>query len=330
MSRIVRTLFIIATLLLCVQSTHAETLLRSADVHPRDYPTVQSVMFMSERLQIYTNGELAIKVYPSRQLGEEQDTLLATMFGAIDINRVSVAALGNIAQELRVLALPYLFTDVEHQYRVLRGPIGDDILAFLEPHGLIGLAFLDSGARSFYTREKPIRSLADLQGLKIRVQNTDLSIQMMDMLGANATPMSFGQVYESLITGVIDGAENNWPSYVSTRHFEAAPYYTLDRHTMIPEIIVMSKRRWLQLTPEQQVAVKQAAREASLHMETLWNARVSSAREKALAAGVTVIELDNKTNGAFAAAVSPLYREYKEDPVIANILQRIHAQRQIP
>ena len=163
-----------------------------------------------------------------------------------------------------------------------------------------------------------------MKGLKIRVQNTDLFVTMMELLGANATPMSFGQVYESLLTGVIDGAENNWPSYVSTRHFEAAKYYTLDRHSMVPEVILMSKSTWDALSVEDQKIIKQSARSATKYMRKLWNARVEQAKSQALAAGVIVnegIELDE-----FTSAVEPMYADMMRDPVMADLITRIRAE----
>ncbi len=299
--------------------------LRAADNQPEDYPTVQALRFMGQRIAEQSGGELTVKVYPARQLGEEKDTVLATMFGAIDINRVNSAPLGNLIPELRLLSLPYLFRDQAHMHRVLNGPIGDDILAFLRPHGLVGLSFLDSGARSFYS-QRPIRTPADLAGLKIRVQNTDQFIAMMKLLGANATPMSFGQVYESLLTGVIDGAENNWPSYMSTRHFEAAPYYSLDRHSMAPEVIVMSLSRWNSLTGDQQRIVRDAARAATNHMTERWQHRVAQAMADARAADVTVIE--DVDIAAFQRAVQPLYHDYLADPIVGPLIHRIRAEAQ--
>lgn len=309
--------------LLLSGSIHAQVVLRAADIHPSDYPTVQSVLFMGEQIKTLSNGELVVKHYAASQLGQEKDTILATMFGAIDINRINVAPLGNIATELQVLSLPYLFRDQKHMYQVLEGEIGEQLLSYLAPHNMIGLAFLDSGARSFYTK-KPINSLADMQGLKIRVQNTSLFVSMMELLGANATPMSFGQVYESLLTGVIDGAENNWPSYVSTRHFEAAKYYTLDRHSMVPEVILMSKKSWDSLSAEQQKIVKQSARAATRHMKVLWNQRVEAAKKEALAAGVIVNE--NIPLDEFVKAVEPMYRELMRDPKIADLVTRIRRE----
>lgn len=298
-------------------------MLRAADNHPADYPTAQSVRFMGDQIEAMSEGKIKVKQYPSAQLGQEKDTILATMFGAIDINRINAAPLGNIATELQVLSLPYLFRDKDHMYQVLEGEIGEQLLSYLTPHNLVGLAFLDSGARSFYTK-KPINTLSDMKGLKIRVQNTDMFVTMMDLLGANATPMSFGQVYESLLTGVIDGAENNWPSYVSTRHFEAAKYYTLDQHSMVPEIILMSKETWDNLTDDQQKLIKNAARLATQHMRVLWEERVEQAKKKALLAGIEIN--DSLPLDEFRAAVEPMYQQMKSDPEMADIIERIHKE----
>ncbi|WP_133468090.1 TRAP transporter substrate-binding protein [Paraglaciecola marina] len=301
-----------------------QVFLRAADVHPSQYPTAQSVIYMGKRIAEMSNNDLVMKHYAAAQLGQEKDTILATIFGAIDINRINVAPLGNIAQELQVLSLPYLFRDQDHMYSVLEGEIGEQLLDYLTPHHLVGLAFLDSGARSFYTK-KPINKLSDMKGLKIRVQNTDMFVRMMDALGANATPMSFGQVYESLLTGVIDGAENNWPSYVSTRHFEAAKYYTLDRHSMVPEVIVMSEESWNKLSKEHQFIVKKAAKEASKHMRVIWNERVNKAKAQAIQAGIIInenIELDE-----FVRAVEPLYQDVMQDPELADLITKIREAR---
>ena len=296
--------------------------LRVADTHPSDYPTVMALEYMAERVNTASEGRLEFRIYPARQLGEEKDTILATIFGAIDVNRVSSAPLGTMVPELQILGLPYVFADQQHFRRIVDGAIGAEILTYLEPHGMIGLAYFDAGARSFYST-RPIRTLDDMRGLKIRVQNTPLYVEMVQHLGGNATPMSFGQVYESLLTGVIDGAENNWPSYVTTRHFEAAPYYTLDRHTMVPEVLMMSKKRWDELDAADQQLLRQAAREAAQHMRHLWDARVAEARATAVDAGVTVI--DGVDQSDFAAAAKGLLEPFMQNPVHADLIERIRA-----
>ena len=311
------------TLCLVSRPLCAEVLLRIADTHPSDYPTVQALDYMARKAESLSQGEIVIKIYPSRQLGEEKDTILATIFGAIDMNRVSSAPLGTMVPELQILGLPYLFADHDHFRRVVDGEVGADILRYLEPHGLVGLAFFDAGARSFYST-RPIRSLEDFQGLKIRVQNTPLYVDMIQHLGGNATPMSFGQVYESLLTGVIDGAENNWPSYITTRHFEAAPFYTLDRHTMVPEVLMISKSRWDELEPGHQDILRQAARGAAQHMRGLWDERVASAVAAARKAGVTVIE--DIEQEQFAGATEALLAPFMENTEHAELIDRIRSE----
>src|SRR5215212_11860433 len=198
---------------------------RSADVHPADYPTVEAVKFMGNQLKEQSNGRYGVRVFPNGALGSERDTIEQLKLGGLDMMRINTAALNNIAPETIVPGLPFIFRSTEHMRTVLDGPIGDEILAALAPAGLIGLAYYDSGARSIYTVKAPIKSLADLKGLKIRVQQSDLWVGMIQSLGANPTPMPYGEVYTALKTGLVDAAENNWPSYESSRHFEAAKFY---------------------------------------------------------------------------------------------------------
>ncbi len=300
--------------------------LRVADTQPGDYPTVQALVYMGDLLNQWTDGEIRLKIYPGGQLGEEKDTLELTVFGGIDINRVNLAPLNSIVAETIVLAMPFLFRSVKHMRATVDGPIGDEILAAFEPHGLVGLAYYDSGARSFYNTKRPIRRPADLVGMKIRVQNSDLFVEMVKALGGNPTPMGFGQVYESLVLGTIDGSENNWPSYESTRHFEAAPFYTLTQHTMTPEVLVMSRHRWDRLTAEQQVLVRRAAKASVAHMRVLWEQRVARSRRVVLAAGVDVIEDVDKE--PFMKAVVPLYEQFLTEPKLQDLVKRIRAVRE--
>jgi tripartite ATP-independent transporter DctP family solute receptor len=205
-------------------------------------------------------------------------------------------------------ALPFLFRSNAHMRRALDSSIGDEILDSLTPHGLIGLCFYDSGDRNFYNTKRPIYTPADMKGLKIRVPNSDLYIAMIKALGADATPMSISEVYQSLVQGVIDGAENNWPSYESGRHFEVASYYSLTQHVIAPEVLVMSARRWEKLTEADRAEVRKAAKDSVPFMRTLWDARVDAARTKLIAAGVKVNEIAD--SAAFAAAMRPVWDKY--------------------
>ncbi|MNT17310.1 2,3-diketo-L-gulonate-binding periplasmic protein YiaO precursor [compost metagenome] len=207
-------------------------------------------------------------------------------------------------------------------HKTVDGPIGDEVLAAFEPHGLIGLAFYDSGARSFYSTKKPIEKLADLKGMKVRVQQSDLWIAMMEAFGANATPMPFGEVYSSLETGVVDAAENNWPSYESSRHFEVAKNYTLTEHSLNPEILVISKLSWDKLSPDDQKILKEAAKESVVKMRELWTAREKASEETVRTAGANVITVDK---AEFSAAMTPVYDRFVTDPQMKDLLERIRA-----
>lgn len=279
-----------------------------ADAHPEEYPTVQAVKEMGRLLDERTGGRLGIKIYAGGQLGSERDTLEITAFGGLDMNRVNLAPLNAIEPMTVIPSLPFLFRSTAHMRAALDGAPGDELLASLNRHGLVGLCFYDSGERCFYNTKRPIRTPADMVGMKIRVQNSDLYVAMIKALGADATPMSLGEVYQSLVQGVIDGAENNWPSYESGRHFEAAPYYSLTGHVMAPEILVMSLSRWNKLSEEDQQTVRQAARDSVPFMRELWDRRVDGSRTRLLAAGVEANEVDDKNQ--FIDVMRPVWDRF--------------------
>lgn len=280
----------------------------SSDTHPEEYPTVQAVMEMARLLRERTGGRLDIKIFAGGQLGSERDTLEITTFGGLDMNRVNLAPLNSIEPLTIIPSLPFLFRSTAHMRQALDGAPGEEILASLEPHGLIGLCFYDSGERSFYNSRQPVFSPGDMRGMKIRVQNSDLYIAMIKALGADATPMALGEVYQSLVQGVIDGAENNWPSYESGRHFEAAPYYSLTRHVMAPEILVMSVPRWRKLSDQDRDLVMQAAKDSVPYMRKLWDSRVEGARVRLLAAGVKANEVEDLT--PFVERMRPVWDRF--------------------
>ena len=298
-------------------------ILRAADTHPSDYPTVRAVAYMDELLREWSGDKLQIKLYPGRQLGEEKDTLELTIFGGIDINRINLAVLNAFVPRTLVLGLPFIFRSIEHMRATVDGPIGEEVLEALSPHGLIGLTFYDSGARSFYNTVAPVRSPRDLAGMKIRVQNSDLAVAMVKALGANPTPMGFGQVYEALVLGIVDGSENNWPSYESTRHFEAARYYSLTEHTMTPEILVLSKHRWDKLSALQRALLRKAARASVPYMRKLWDERVQSSRSRVIAAGNQVV--DDIDKAAFIALMQPVYEQFLNTADLRELANRIRA-----
>lgn len=296
---------------------------RSADTHSDGYPTVEAVKYMGKLLSDWTNGRLSIKVFAGRQLGEEKDTIEQTIAGAIDIDRVNLAPLNSVVPETAIPALPYIFRSIEHMHKVMDGEIGQEILKAFEAHGMVGLCYYDSGARSFYNSKRAITSPADMKGMKIRVQNSDLFVATMEALGADATPMEFGQVYEALKTGVIDGAENNWPSYESTRHFEVAKHYSLDQHSMSPEVLVMSKKSWDKLSKEDQELVKKAAWMSVPVMRKMWNERAAKSRAKVMAAGNKVsFKVDKQP---FIDAMGPVYKKFASTPALKKLVERIQA-----
>lgn len=294
---------------------------RVADTQAADYPTVQALERMGQLIRERTHGRHSLRIFHSRQLGEEKETIEQTRIGAIDINRTNVAPLASFIPEANVLALPFLFRSVEHLHRVLDGPIGDDILARFEAHGLIGLAFYDSGARSIYNSVRPILKVEDLKGLRIRVQQSDMMVEMMRALGAEPVALPYGQVNVGLSTGLIQGAENNWPSYVTTDHYRAARYLTLTEHTMSPEVLVVSKRVWETLSTEDKDIFREAARESARSMREQWLKLEQTSRREAEIAGVNVVTLADRSG--FERAVSGLVGRFAGEPGLAALVERI-------
>jgi tripartite ATP-independent transporter DctP family solute receptor len=230
-----------------------------------------------------------------------------------------------VCPTVMVPVMPFLFRDTGHLHRVLDGPIGQDILAGCAGEGMIGLGFYDAGSRSFYTTKKPIRSAEDIKGLKIRVQQSNIVVAMIRALGANPTPTPYGEVFTGLKTGLVDGAENNWPSYQSSHHYEVAKYYTMTEHNMSPEVLLMSKKVWDTLTPEEQKAVRQAAKELVAYERKLWEAMEVESRATVEKAGVEVITVDK---APFQAAMKPVYDEFiNGDPKLKSLLDRVLAEK---
>jgi tripartite ATP-independent transporter DctP family solute receptor len=298
---------------------------RAADIQEDNYPTVQALRVMDQLVTQRTDKRHSIRVFHSRQLGEESQTIEQTRVGAIDINRINVGAIGNVAPVLNVLALPFLFRSVDHLYKVIDGPIGEEILAAVEPYGFVGLTFYDSGARSIYTARRPVRTLADLRGQRIRIQQSDLMEKMISALGGAPISLPYGQISTALTANLVDGAENNWPSYVSAGHFKVAPFYTVTEHTMGPEIVIMSRRAWDELTSEDRVIFCAAARDSTRYMREQWLSWEQRSRKQAMNAGVTVVDaIDRK---AFAAATAPLRDEMRKDSRFGALIKRIEAQQ---
>ena len=296
--------------------------LRSADIHPDGYPTVEAVKYMGQLITDRTGGRIKVQTFFAAQLGQEKDTIEQTRFGVIDLNRINMAPFNNAIPETNIPSLPFIFRSVPHMRKVMDGPIGDSILAAFDSQDLVGLCFYDSGARSFYNSKRPINTLADMKGMKIRVQQSDMFIDLVNALGANATPMPFGEVFAALQTNVIDGAENNWPSYESTRHFEVAKFYSLTEHSMSPEVLVMSKRSFAKLSAADQAIVKTAAKESVGKMRELWEAREKASEAAVRAKGAQVNTVEKQ---AFIDAMKPVYDKYVKDAKLKDLLTRIQA-----
>jgi tripartite ATP-independent transporter DctP family solute receptor len=294
---------------------------RSADVHPNDYPTVVAVGQMGKSLAEQTKGRLGVKVFANSSMGSEKDTVEQVKIGALDMVRINSAALHAISPAMMIPSLPFLFRSTAHMRETLDGPIGDQLLASLEKEGFVGLAFYDSGSRSFYTTKKPIKTVADMKGQKIRVQQSEMWVAIMQAVGANATPMPYAEVYTGLKTGLIDGAENNWPSYESSRHYEAAKYYSLSEHSMAPEVLLFSKKVWDGLSKEDQALIRKAAKDSVPAMRKLWDEREAKARQVVTAGGAQIITDVDKAG--FTAAMKPVYERFVTDPALKDVVAKI-------
>ncbi|MGJ4994611.1 TRAP transporter substrate-binding protein [Bradyrhizobium sp. HKCCYLS3077] len=295
---------------------------KAADVQPPGYPTVVATENLGRKLTASTNGRLSMQMYPSAQLGGEKDTIEQTRTGAIQMLRVSAGSLGPIVDDVNVVNMPFLFRSIAHSEKMMDGPIGQDLLdrVSADPNAnLVALCWMNSGARSIYNTKKAIRRVEDVKGLKIRVISNPIFIDMMNALGGNGVAMSYEQVFSALQTGVIDGAENNLPSYVFSNQYTAARYYSLTQHLVIPELLVFSKRAWATLSTDDQALIKKFAREAQVEERDLWKAYEREAMEKAKAAGSEIIEIADKA--PFQKAVKPVWDKY--GPKYQEMIKRI-------
>ncbi len=298
--------------------------LRYAENQAQDYPTTQAAYKFAELVEQKTNGKIHIDVYHGGQLGDEKAVIEQLQFGAIDFTRVSLSPLAEFEKSLNILQLPYLYKDAAQMWRVLDGPIGDQFLNSMEKNNLIGLSWFDAGARNFYDSKRPITKLSDMKGLKIRVQESQLMMGMVSALGANPTPMAYGEVYSGLQTGVIDGAENNWPSYDSVSHYEVAKYFVLDEHTRVPEMQMVSKITWDKFSDEEKAIIRECAKESAKVERQLWAEKEKASEEKVRAAGCVITELEPGEKEKFQAAMQPLYTQFGAG--YEDLIKQIQAQ----
>jgi tripartite ATP-independent transporter DctP family solute receptor len=302
----------------------SKAVFKASDVQPAGYPTVAATESLGKKLQAATNGRLTLQMYASAQLGGEKETIEQTQIGAIQMLRVSAGALGPIVDDINVVNMPFLFRNTTHAQAMMDGEIGEALLERISANAnanLVALCWMDAGARSIYNTKKPIRAVADLKGLKIRVIGNPIFIDMMNALGGNGVAMGYDQVFSSLQTGVIDGAENNPPSYVFSNHYTAAKYFSLTEHLIIPEVLLFSKRALTALGADDQKLIRTFAREAQFEERELWKQYELQAMEKAKAAGCEIVEIADKA--PFQAAVKPVWDKY--GPKYQDMIKRIQA-----
>jgi tripartite ATP-independent transporter DctP family solute receptor len=292
------------------------------NIHVAGYPNTTALDKFAELLNERSGGKIKLKMYHAGTLGSQPDAIEQVRIGGLEIANFSLGPLGPIVPEANVVSLPFIFKDTDHVWRVLDGKAGEMINAGLAKKGLVSLAWYDGGARSFYNSKKPIKTPADVKGMKIRVMNNDLYSGMISALGGNPSPMAFSEVYQSLKTSVVDGAENNWPSYESTGHFEVAKYYSISQHLIIPETLAINADVYNSLTPELQKTLKEAAQESAALQHKLWKERSKASAEKVIAGGSVTNEIPDKA--AFQAAMKPVYDKYLADnPTLKPLVELI-------
>ena len=281
------------------------------NIHVAGYPNTVAMDKFAELLKEKSGGKMTLKMYHSGTLGSQPDAIEQVRLGGLEIGNFNLGPLGPIVPEANVVSLPFIFKDTDHMWRVLDGKAGDIINEGMTKFGLVPLAWYAAGARSFYNSKKPIKTPADVVGMKVRVMNNDLYSGMISALGGNPSPMAFAEVYQSLKTGVVDGAENNWPSYESTGHYEVAAFYSNSQHLIIPETLCINADVYKALSADDQKILKEAAQESALLQRDLWKEREKASEKKVLAAGVKLNQIPDKS--AFQAAMKPVYDKYLAD-----------------
>jgi len=280
----------------------------------------KAMVKMGENLEELSGGKMVLKIYPSQQLGTERQCLELLQIGSLDMTKVSVGTLENFAPKMRVLGLPFLFRDRQHSFNVLDGPIGQSLLNEGEQYWLKGLGYYDAGSRSFYTKDRPIHTPEDLKGLKIRVMESITAVNMVKELGGSPTPISWGELYTALQQGVVDGAENNPPSFYLSRHYEVCKFYTLDEHTVLPDVLLAGTDLWNRLSEEEQGWLKQAVDNSIGYQRKLWLESEEEALAEVQKAGVEIIRPDKEL---FADEVKEIYDKYKTNKEMYQLIQDI-------
>jgi tripartite ATP-independent transporter DctP family solute receptor len=300
----------------------APIVMRLAETHPQDYPTTKGDYEFARLVKERTNGRIVVEVFHSKQLGEEAAVIEQVQLGAIDMTRVSISAVSSFVRDLDAFQLPYLYRDAAHMWKVLDGPIGQEILKKHEAFNFVGVGWFESGSRNFYTK-KQVKNVGDLKGMKIRVQQAPLMVGMVQALGAVATPLPYGEVYSALQTGVVDGAENNWPSYLTTSHFEVAKYWISDEHTRVPEITVGSKKIFDKLSKEDYALILKAMKDTQPYQFKLWVDFEKVAEKAVRDRGSIITEVSPQEKQKFMDAMKPVYDQ--QPPEIMAVANKIRA-----
>ena len=290
-----------------------EYVLTYAENQSRNYPTTLGAYYFADLVHEKTEGKIEILIYDNSSLGSEPSVIQQLQLGGIDFSRISISSLADIAPQLHVVQMPYLYRDSEHMWKVLDGDVGQQILGAFEGSGMVPLSWYDAGSRSFYSTDKPIHTLEDLQGMRIRVPESSLMEDLISALGGIPVPMAFDKVYSALETGQIDGAENNWPSYESTGHHETAVYYTVDEHTRVPEVQLISRATWDKLPKQYQTVIVECAAKSAEYERLPWKRRTQSSKEYVIKNGCQVIELSAEEKQKFRSASLPVYEKYCSD-----------------
>lgn len=314
-------LLFFCALLACNEEKSGKTLYFAHSL-PQSHPVHQGALKFKEILAQKSGGKLKVKLFPDAQLGSEREVLELLQIGSLAITKVSAATLSNFVPEYEVLGIPYLFRNKEHQNAVLEGEIGKSILEKGSKFWLRGLCYYDAGSRSFYTKTKPVRTPDDLKGLKIRVMNNQMAINMVNALGGSATPMAYGELYTAIQQGVVDGAENNPPSFVSSNHYEVSKFYTMDEHSAVPDVVLIGTKFWDQLSEEERKWVEEAAIASAEAQKEFWRTSVEKSMAKAKEAGVEIIIPDKSL---FADKSKSVVEAFKEaHPDLADLVRQIN------
>jgi tripartite ATP-independent transporter DctP family solute receptor len=291
---------------------------------PTGHPVHHALVYFGERVDLHSKGTLRLEIHPNEQLGTEREAIELLQIGSVGMTKVSASVMESFVPEYGVFSLPYLFRDDRHRAAVLDSEIGSEILQAGGRYGVRGLAYYDAGSRSFYTRDRPIHKPADLIGLKIRTQESPSAIRMVRALGGSATPIAWGELYTALQQGVVDGAENNPPSFYLSRHYEVCKFYSLDEHTAVPDVLLVSAHLWDRLTVSERAALQQAALESGQFQRELWASATDEAMRSLEAAGVEILR---PGKSLFAASVEPLYQSLRKSSAVARLSERIKAMR---